>query len=384
MLEVEEPKDVKIPVTSSALEAARVAARNAPANVNVQLDFAKKLAEATRVLPGKYSDPQTPASAVAVVDARTERKNRDAWNLQAQKMVKKLAVGQHRDAIFFLASNYGSGGLGLEVDYDKAYELYMRSAKMDHAESAYRVAVCNEIGAGTRRDPNKAILWYRAAAQLGEVSAIYKMGVISLNGLLGQPRNVQEAIGWLRRAADKASSANPHAVHELAMLYENPVADMTAIKHTGTGSVMLLKDEPKALDMYIQAAKLGYPPSQFRLGCAYEYGNLGCPVDPQRSIAWYSRGAEKGEPESELALSGWYLTGSAGILQQSDTEAYLWARKAAEKGLAKAEYALGYFTEVGIGVKADPEEAKRWYFKAAAQKHPKALARLQELRSKRA
>ena len=52
------------------------------------------------------------------------------------------------------------------------------------------------------------------------------------------------------------------------------------------------------------------------------------------------------EHQSELALSGWYLTGSEGVLQQSDTEAYLWARKAAQSGLAKAEYAMGYFTEV--------------------------------------
>lgn len=74
-----------------------------------------------------------------------------------------------------------------------------------------------------------------------------------------------------------------------------------------------------------------------------------------------------GDLESQLALSGWYLTGSEGVLQQSDTEAYLWARKAAERGLSKAEYALGYFTEVGIGVPGNLEEAKRWYYKAASK-----------------
>ena len=86
------------------------------------------------------------------------------------------------------------------------------------------------------------------------------------------------------------------------------------------------------------------------------------------------------EHQSELALSGWYLTGSDGVLQQSDTEAYLWARKAAQAGLAKAEYAMGYFTEVGIGSPADVEAAKRWYWRAAAQDFPKARERLEELR----
>lgn len=47
-----------------------------------------------------------------------------------------------------------------------------------------------------------------------------------------------------------------------------------------------------------------------------------------------------------FALTAWYLVGSPGVLPQSDTEAYLWAKKAAEGGLAKAMYAVGYFTEV--------------------------------------
>lgn len=74
----------------------------------------------------------------------------------------------------------------------------------------------------------------------------------------------------------------------------------------------------------------------------------------------------KGEPDSELALSGWYLTGAEGVLEQNDTEAYLWARRAGEKGLMKAEYAVGHLTEAGFGVAPNLEEAKRWYYKAAS------------------
>ena len=50
-----------------------------------------------------------------------------------------------------------------------------------------------------------------------------------------------------------------------------------------------------------------------------------------------------------FALTAWYLVGSPGVLPQSDTEAFLWAMKAAEAGLPKAMYAVGYFLEVGIG-----------------------------------
>lgn len=123
--------------------------------------------------------------------------------------------------------------------------------------------------------------------------------------------------------------------------------------------MQVIEDEAYSKQLFTQAAKLGYKFSQFRLGSAYEYGLMGCTVDPRQSIAWYSKAAVQEEHQSELALSGWYLTGSEGVLQQSDIEAYLWARKAAQAGLPKAEYAMGYFTEVGIGAPANIEDAKR-------------------------
>lgn len=138
------------------------------------------------------------------------------------------------------------------------------------------------------------------------------------------------------------------------LLYEN-----------GNANDNIPRNEQYSRESFMKAAELGYKFSQFRLASAFEYGLMGFPVDARRSIAWYSRAAVQGEHQSELALSGWYLTGSEGILQQSDTEAYLWARRAAQAGLPKAEYAMGYFTEVGIGAPANMEEAKRWYRRAA-------------------
>lgn len=134
------------------------------------------------------------------------------------------------------------------------------------------------------------------------------------------------------------------------------------------------------MELYTKGAQLRHPASQFKLGVCYEFGHLGCVVDPRKSIAWYSRAAEQGDPEAELALSGWYLTGADGILQQSDQEALLWAQRAAEKGLAKAEFAVGYYIETGIGTASNLPEAKRWYLRAAEQGQKRAMARLAELK----
>ncbi|GLB35226.1 putative HCP-like protein [Lyophyllum shimeji] len=303
-------------------------------------------------------------------DQRAARKYSEVLIGESLKVIRRLATqGEAYDeAQFFLANCYGTGALGLQVDHERAYHLYLQAAKQNHAAASYRVAVCNEIGAGTRREPPRAAAFYRKAASLGDTPAMYKLGMILLNGLLGEQKNPREAINWLKRAAEQADEDNPHALHELALLHEVP------------NSTLVPYDPAYARSLFTQAAQLGYTPSQFKLGQCFEYGSLTCPVDPRRSIAWYTKAAEKGDPEAELALSGWYLTGSEGVLKQSDSEAYLWARRAANKGLSKAEYAVGYYAEVGIGIKQDIEFAKRWYMRAAAQGNKRAMNRLTEMK----
>jgi len=303
-------------------------------------------------------------------DQRAVKKYREMLIQESLKVVRKLATqGEtHAEAQFFLANCHGTGMLGLQVDHERAYHLYLQAAKQNHAAASYRVAVCNEIGAGTKREPPRAFAFYRKAASLGDTPAMYKLGMVLLTGALSQPRNPREAVSWLRRAAEQADEDNPHALHELGLLHEKP--DSQIVPH----------DPVYAKSLFTKAAQLGYTQSQYKLGQCYEYGTVSCPVDPRRSIAWYTRAAEKGNSEAELALSGWYLTGSEGVLKQSDSEAYLWARRAANKGLSKAEYAVGYYAEIGIGVKPDIELAKRWYMRAAAQGNKRSMNRLTEIK----
>jgi TPR repeat protein len=353
-------------VTYDELNRLRKTWKDNPNDDATGLRLAKKLVEAASIL----------ADENGTADKRTRDKNKEKFVLEAHKIVKKLAQHQYGEAMFYLADCYGQGQLGLQADTKEAFTLYQGAAKAGHAASAYRTAVCCEMGheegGGTKRDPLKAVQWYRRAAALGDTPALYKMGMILLKGLLGQQKNQGEAINMLQRAANQADRDNPHALHELALIYEQPAS----------GNERVIPDEAYALQLFMQAADLGYKFSQFRLGQAYEYGLLGCPIDPRKSIGWYTKAAAQEEHQSELALSGWYLTGIEGVLQQSDTEAYLWARKAAcaEPPLPKALFAMGYFTEVGIGCPKSLEEAKRWYGRAAAYKFPKAQERLEELK----
>ncbi|KAG9061879.1 hypothetical protein KI688_007030 [Linnemannia hyalina] len=129
-------------------------------------------------------------------------------------------------------------------------------------------------------------------------------------------------------------------------------------------------------DLFIRSAGLGYAPAQFKLGICYELGLAHFPMDPSHSFVWYKRAAMQGHADAELAVSGWYLTGHPQGLIQSEPLAFEWASKAARRGWSKAEYTLGHYHEVGIGVPQDLQLAKQWYLKAAARGNERALLRL--------
>ena len=297
-----------------------------------QFAFARYLIEAARKI----------GEDMSATDPRAGKRYRDGLLAESLKNLKRLAAdggagkgeGGYPEAQFLLANMFGTGQLGLQVDHEKAYQLYMQASKANHPAATYRTAVCNELGAGTRKEMNRAVLFYRKAAALKDTAAMYKLAMILLTGSMGQAQNPREGLVWLRRAALQADEDNPHALHELAMIYEDP-RSMKLHPSVCQGSIEAAREH------YTEAAQLGYAPSMHKLGVAYEHGHLGCPVDPRRSIAWLSRAAEKGDPEAALALSGWFLTGAEGVLKQDDQEAFLWARKAANKGLPKAEFALG-------------------------------------------
>ncbi|KAJ2614551.1 hypothetical protein H4S08_001668 [Coemansia sp. RSA 1365] len=350
--------------TAASLEAYRnsIKRSNDPA---AQFDFAKYVLEHANGI------------AQNELNAKLAKKRYQMLAEEGLKWVRKLAgsgITVHRtniaaEAQFFLGTVHSRGIYGVPRDDAKAFSYYLQASKAQHAEANYRTAVCYEVGVGTRKDATRALQFYRKAAVQSNVPAMYKLGVILIKGLLGVSPTPKEGINWLKRGADNATPECPHSLHELALCHE--AKDISGV----------IPDESYARQLYIKAGKLGYVPSQVRLGQAYEYGTLGCAINAQKSVGWYTRAAEKNDPDAELALSGWYLTGAEPFLPQNDVEAYLWARRAADRGLAKAEYAVGYYYECGIGMaRPDIKEAQKWYTKAAQKGNRRAIVRLKELK----
>ncbi|KAF8314047.1 HCP-like protein [Clavulina sp. PMI_390] len=333
----------------------------------VQYEFAVFMIDAVKSLP-----IPTLATANQLEIEKVSEKREDMIR-EATGLLKKLADRGHPDSQYFLADCYanGIGTVRGRQDFDRAYPLFVLAAKHGHTDAAYRSGTCCENGWGCRRESSKAVQFYRKAGAASHPGAMYRLGLAELNGELGLAKSPREGVKWLKRSAEHATAEFPHALHELALLHERGVDNV------------LFVDYEYAAELLAQAAELGYAPSAYKLGECYEYGKMGCPQDPALSIHYYNIAAQQNHRDACFALTAWYLVGSPGVLPQSDTEAYLWAKKAAEQGLPKAQYAVGYFTEVyrrtNFPLRYLTARAIQWYKKAAETGDKRAIQRLRTL-----
>lgn len=77
-----------------------------------------------------------------------------------------------------------------------------------------------------------------------------------------------------------------------------------------------------------------------------------------------------------MAISKWFLCGYEGVFEKNEELAFTYAQRAAQIGLATAEFALGYFYEIGIYVPVDLKLSRSWYEKAAEHGNKDAAARI--------
>lgn len=125
-----------------------------------------------------------------------------------------------------------------------------------------------------------------------------------------------------------------------------------------------------------KAAYLGFAKAQTKMGAAYELCQLGCDFDPALSLHYNALAARQGEPDAEMAISKWFLCGYDGIFDKNEELAFTYAQRATQNGLATAEFALGYFYEIGMHVAVDLQVARQWYGKAADHGNKDAAARI--------
>jgi TPR repeat protein len=122
------------------------------------IDAAKSMEHSTpSPSPGDSTDHVQPVGGHALSDKR------DELIKEATALLKKLADRGHPDAQYFLADCYanGIGTVRNRQDFDRAFPLFVLSAKHGHPDACYRAGTCCEHGWGCRRESAKAVQFYR-------------------------------------------------------------------------------------------------------------------------------------------------------------------------------------------------------------------------------
>jgi hypothetical protein len=112
---------------------------------------------------------------------------------------------------------------------------------------------------------------------------------------------------------------------------------------------------------------------QNTLGVRYLDGD-GVAADKTEAVKWFRKAAEQGLAEAQYNLALWSARGEGTVKDM--TAAVRWHRRAAEQNFAPAQHALAILYALGEGITKDANEAAKWYRKAAEQGYPPAQANL--------
>jgi TPR repeat protein len=262
-------------------------------------------------------------------------------------------------------------------DFPGAYAVWNQLADENDLAAMRNTAHLLRAGKGVAQDKDRALSLYKEAARKGLVLAMANVADMTLAGE-GTKRDPEEAAGWYAMAASSGLSL---AMMKLGEMYE-----------TGLG---VKKDAGRARALYERSARNGYAPAQAKLramGLPEVVVLTGAqgqnPNDPFRARSTPKStevsGAEQASPKAEQTPSASAASAATPIdaavaksvsppdmsVLQAGLQAYqagkpvdafkLW-RELAQKGVADAQFRLGWLYEHGQGIGQDVIEAYRWY-----------------------
>ncbi|USP73192.1 hypothetical protein yc1106_00466 [Curvularia clavata] len=289
--------------------------------------------------------------------------------VDAMNVVTFLADQHHPKAMFMRGMWLEFGKFGMRADKKEAFRCYSHAASKGYARAEYRMGMQFEQA----NDPIKALQHYKAGADQGDSASNYRLGMMTLLGQHGQPQDFARGIQLIRQAAATADENAPQGAYVLGMLQARELPQISVPE------TFLPYDEKGARQNIEKAAYLGFAKAQLKMGSAYELCSLGCEFNPTLSLHYNALASRQGEPEADMAISKWFLCGHEGEFNKNEELAYQYAQRAAVAGLATAEFAMGYFHEIGMNVPVNLDKALEWYSKAEKNGNKDASARIESI-----
>lgn len=208
-------------------------------------------------------------------------------------------------------------------DYARAYSEFLAlrspSDKADNADDEaaanYYLGVMNQQGWGVIADAEKAVSFYKIAAEHGHLRALHNLAGLYHRGR-GVSQDLEQALALYRRSAGLGSAK---AAHRLGLIY-----------FQGDG---VARDFVLARQWWEKAFNGGEADSGYNLGILYKRG-LGTPRDQARALEIWESAARSGSGHAQNAFGSAYLNGDG--LAYNPIKAYAWFRQAAQAGIGVA------------------------------------------------
>lgn len=314
---------------------------------------------------GRYSDSlvffarsatmEYPPSFVRMYISSEEVTKKNYWKKKVASVIdwyhKAAANSNDPSALCNLGLCYHLG-MGVQKDFTKAFELYLRASKFNYAPAWNNLGYSYDNGTGVKKDYTQAVRNYLVAAELRYAAAQSNLASCYDNGS-GTEQDFTQSVRWYKKAVKQGYA---RAQNNLAYAYEK-----------GYGVDV---DQIKAAELYRKAALQEYPCAQVNLGYCYDDG-LGVAKDPVQAMYWYRLAAKQGDSRAQSNIGACYEEGR-GVIKDC-AEAVEWYKMAAEQSNVIAMVNLASCYEDGRGVPKNIFSAQTYYGLAA--KHGSAYAK---------
>ena len=221
----------------------------------------------------------------------------------------------------------------------RTIEDYTVLAEKGFVPAQNKLAECYYEGKDVYKNYEKAVCWWKKAAEQDNVGAQFNLGNCYYEGK-GVHEDYEKAVYWWKKAAEQG---NVGAQINLGNRY-----------YEGKG---VHEDYEKAVYWWKKAAEQGNVYAQTNLGICYLNGE-GVHEDCEMAVYWWEKAAEQGHAEAQ------YNLGRICYNNEDYEKAVYWLTKAAEQGHAEAQYNLGRCYRWGEGVEQNLKIAKQWFAEA--------------------
>ena len=369
----------------------------------------------------KASDLGIPEAMAALAAAYETGTGTTSDAGKAIQWYEKAADAGNLDGIVALGKAYAEGN-GVTRDETKAATFFEQAAGKDRADAINNLGVLYAKGRGVSKDPVKAKSLYAKAAELGNADANDNLRTLEQEQKSApstvksgatrdatQPasqfeeRASADRVDKINRVNSGGSQSNDSDAAKPAST-DNDAAPLSPSEQDNASRVLSFgkavekanagdayaqavlsiyygvgyktqKDVEKSAALAMASAKQGHPLGLYRLGVMRQNGEGMQKSDEQgnklKSQSIDGLNNMNGDPYALTALGSMLYRGE--VIGENKPEAVRVYRLAADQGYAPAQYSYAVCLDRGIGVPKDPDLARTYLDKAAAQFYPPAL-----------